>query len=83
MKINFTLDVTPEEISTLAKAEVETQRIREEVRRDANFEREYNAVSKRIDEARKRLHDEIAEFEREYERVSKEIREASTHLGEL
>lgn len=73
MKINFNLDITPEEVTTLANAEIEVTRIREESHRDRDFEKEYAAVRKHIDENRQRVDEMMADFKRDLERVSFEI----------
>ena len=82
MKLNFSIDMTPDEFTSLANAEVEAQRIREGLKRD-NFEREFAETEARIKAARRDVNEKIAEFEKEYERISKEIHEASKPWGTL
>lgn len=47
MKLSFNLEMTPEEMSTLAKAEVESQRIREGANNDTLDEKKCDEIIRR------------------------------------
>lgn len=78
MKFNFNLEMTPEEMATLANAEVESQRIREGLRRD----RDFSETESYIKEMGKEVERRVAEFEKYYAKISQEIEEAKKKFEE-
>lgn len=82
MKLNFTLDMTPDEFTSLVNAEVEAQRIREG-RHNDDFDKKFVETEARIREAHREVDARIAEFQKSFERVSKEIDEAKKAWGQL
>ena len=67
MKLNFSLEMTPEEMTTLANAEVESQRIREGLRRDRDFDDAKREWEDEFEEYRKAVHKEFEEWRKECE----------------
>lgn len=78
MKLNFSIDMTPDEFTSLANAEVEAQRIREGLRRD----RDFSETESYIKEMGKEVERRVAEFEKYYAKISQEIEEAKKKFEE-